>query len=546
MKFKFFSFWQKKRIQIKANQKFSAIELKLRYAKPLKAMLIFSLPTIFIMLTIALYGLVDKFFVQLFAADNLINNDYIHYLWNNVMHEKNPLTIQILKTFLNVALQYDLVFFYLGISVISLLGIGASINYSIAYGKKDYEKMRQIFANTIILNFLFSFLVFFFLFFFTYPGFGSLFIRFQQGFGKATFNPIVSYITWKFLLIFYLFLPFAFINFLLNNIIKAQGNRFSLVFVMILSVFVNIGFDVIFIIYCHLITDGAMLATGCAYIFNIILAIILILRNPDHRLRLNWESFRFKPVLFGFILRSGATSGITKFANAIFSMINSIFIVNLLVNKSVFIHNNLSMLQEITASLTPWLVFVTNVCIGINQGSRILISYAHGAQKYKRIKSITKYSFLFQALWITFSVSMLMIFSSFFLHIFNFETNVHFNYHLYVIFYIWSFPFASLTFSAIILFSSIQKSKFSIIIALIRSVFAIIILQIIGFIISNQALSINSKFSGLPYFISVGSRDLFTMIPALAIFLKFYQKNKSNIVDHQKEEDILYYAKLKE
>ena len=56
---------------------------------------------------------------------------------------------------------------------------------------------------------------------------------------------------------------------------------------MILSVFVNIGFDVIFIIYCHLITDGAMLATGCAYIFNIILAIILILRNPDHRLRLN-------------------------------------------------------------------------------------------------------------------------------------------------------------------------------------------------------------------------------------------------------------------
>ena len=80
MKFKFFSFLQKKQIQIKTDQKFSAIELKLRYAKPLKAMLIFSLPTIFIMLTIALYGLVDKFFVQLFAANNLINNAYIHYL----------------------------------------------------------------------------------------------------------------------------------------------------------------------------------------------------------------------------------------------------------------------------------------------------------------------------------------------------------------------------------------------------------------------------------------------------------------------------------
>ena len=105
---------------------------------------------------------------------------------------------------------------------------------------------------------------------------------------------------------------------------------------------------------------------------------------------------------------------------------------------------------------------------------------------------------------------------------------------------------ASLTFTAIILFSSIRKSKYSITIAFIRSVLAILIAQIIGFVISNKFLSINSKFSGLPYFISVGSRDLLTVIPAAIIFFRFYQKNKLHIIDHQKKEDLLYYAQLKQ
>ncbi len=509
--------------------KLSEKEKIMRYASPAKALIIYSIPTIVIMLIFSLYSLVDKVLAQMFAGENLLHNSTILKYWYSD-HSTTP-TLEDMRGYINIATQYSYVIFNLGGAFASLLSIGTSIVYAIEYGKRNYKAMGEIFANSIVYNILFSIVVCVLLFFLSSPTFGAVLIDVQEG---GNYNAISTYLTWHYVFIFIIFLPLFFISYLFTTIIRSQGRTWETITITITSLLLNVFLDWIFIYYGKLDLNGAMLATGVSWIYNIIFVILIMKFEKQKNLRFSRKYFRMNLKILKSIFPLGLTGFFIRTSNAVFSIISAYLIT--MIHGSPM-SGDLYLLQELSASLMPWILILLNVLIGGSQGARVVLAYSYGAKKYLRIKKAIFWTFIGISVWIIFCTVIITIFGSKLITMFAFPSEYAKQYHIYVILYIIAYPCFAITYTLITLFTSIKKTITSIILSLLRSFVVLVAMAIIGFFLSNYVYDhVTTKNPGLIYFLMCGLNDLVVMLISIPIIWSFWRKNKTKIIDHEDEE----------
>ncbi len=512
----------------------------LRYASPFKAIIYFSVPTIIIMLASSLYNLADKLMAQLFAAPNLWNNkDIMNWYTSHV--DSSPTydkTIVDLKGYINIATQYSYVIFNIGAAFASLIAVGSSILYSIEYGKRNYKNMNIIFNNALIFSICISIFTSLILFLLTSPHFGSWLITIQEG---SESNPVVSELAWNYVKYFLILMPLFAVNFVFMTTLRSQGKTVILIIINFASLLINCLLDFLIIKYGKLDLDGAMIATGISWVFNIIIIIFIMYFEKDKNLRFHWKYFLIIEMkLFKDSSALGLTAFFIKTSNALISILSAIFITKLH-DPALIDEKHTYILQQLNSSLMPWILVLLNVSIGISQGVRIIISYSYGANNYQRIKKLTYDVFYILFIWMFLFDLAILFFGPYMAIAFAFPKEFAFKYRWYIFAFNYSYPLFAFTYTAITLFNSIKKSISSAIISLLRSAIILAALSFIGFEIANYVFD---KFaisnSGLIYAIFAGSNDIITLLiisPYLILYAK-NQKNKWNNLSNNDDEDI--------
>ncbi len=506
-------------------------EYFLHYGSPFKALIIYSIPAIIIMLTFSLSNLFDKIFAQIFAPENLINNSKIQEMWSQMT--SSEMTLDDIRDYINVATQYSYVLFTLCSACVSLFTVGVTVIYSTEYGKKNYKNMNEIFSSSIIHNLIFSILIALILFFLTYPEFNALAIRVQEG---KKYNPITTYLAWRYSMVLVFALPFYFLSYLIINILRCQGKIWTSITIIVTSLIFNCGLNYIFLYYAKMDLDGVMLATLLSWLYSIIFSYIIILFEKNNNIKIHWKDF--KNIRWNFLKHSiliGTTASLIRASNAIFSLVNAALLTEL--HGSPYSEtNHLFIFQQLISSLMPWMLVLVNVIIGFAQGARVVLSYSYGAKQFLRIKKLFKILIILILLWILLWFLIMIIWGSELLQIFSLPKDISEKYHSYVLLYVIGYPFFSITCSAIVLFTTIKMPYKGIFLSFMRSFGVLFILAFLGFLISNYIYdNVTTNEPGLFYFITIGLNDFIMAFITIPIIFYFWKKYKHKAYDHFKE-----------
>lgn len=508
----------------------------MRYASPLRAIIYFSLPTVIIMTILSLYNLADKLMAQLFAGPNIMKDPKIKNWFYEITGSYN-MTLADAKGYINIATQYSYVIFNLGSGFASLIAIGASVLYSVEYGKRNYKKMSIVFNNGIIYSLFLGIMIAIVLFFFTAPAFGSILITIQEG---SNSNPITTYLAWHYIYVFLLLMPLFAINYIFMSILRSQGKTYSLIVINITSLLLNIFLDWIFIKFGGLDLDGAMWATGISWIYSIIFVVLIMYYEKDKNIKFNFADFK---IVKWKIARDSTLLGLTPFfiktSNAFFSVISAIFITHLSSPPvgqpgSLIDAKGTYILQQMVSSMMPWMLVLLNVAIGFSQGVRILMAYSYGAKKYNRIKKIAFITLSILMVWICLFNITVLAFGPYMAMVFAFPPEYAFKYRWYIFFINYSCPLFAFTYTVITLFNSIKCPGRSATLSLLHSGLIIAILSVVGFFVSNYVYNnISHNYPGFIYIFFIGSNDLITSFFTFGIILAFIKKYRNEFIDYQ-------------
>jgi len=210
------------------------------------------------------------------------------------------------------------------------------------------------------------------------------------------------------------FLILNFFPMSIGNIIRAEGNPILPSAIMIISAFINIGLDPVFIFGIGPIpamgVAGAATATVIARAVGTIIIIGYFVSGRS--------SFRFKPRHFlinwkivAEIYRIGIASIVQQAAGSI---------VMIVINRTAasFGVVTLAVLGVIFRSFS----FIVMPCVGIGQGMLPLIGYNFGANKKDRVGEVVFKAGLAATLWGLLCLMVVMVFPAQLISIFNSET----------------------------------------------------------------------------------------------------------------------------
>lgn len=310
-----------------------------------KLLLKFALPSIMAMLIGAVYNLADQIFI----------GQAIGYLGNAATNVEFPINI------MSMALSL-------------LCGIGTAAAFSLAIGKGEEEKAKQIIGNgislVIVLGVSFSLIV-------------SLFLDEILVICGATSNTLPYAHDYSRIIV--LGLPFLMFSVSGGHIIRADKNPNYSMFATSIGAILNIIFDAIFIFGFKWGMKGAALAT----IISQFISCLFILRYyPNFKtVKLVWSSFKFK----SNIVKRISALGFAPFINQICMMI-----VQIVLNVSMRHYGELSAYGSDIPLACVGVVMKINfifiaIAIGIAQGAQPILGYNFGAKNYDRVKKTYLY-----------------------------------------------------------------------------------------------------------------------------------------------------------
>lgn len=126
---------------------------------------------VLIMVIQGLYNIIDKNMVQSFTSVDIMKR------FNIDEHTANNLV--------NITTGYTMTAFYTLFAFASLFGVGASIVFSMEYGRRNIAQMRRIVGNMVGLQIVLSILVAIVLFFLMNEHFGALLVKAQMNGGMS-------------------------------------------------------------------------------------------------------------------------------------------------------------------------------------------------------------------------------------------------------------------------------------------------------------------------------------------------------------------------
>lgn len=281
-----------------------------------------------------------------------------------------------------------------------MLGMGAATRYSILKSQKDYNLSNLIFTNTVSLAVVFSAL-------FVLAG-----IFFSEGLTRVLgANAEVFEMTNIYLKVILLFAPAFIMNDVMICFVRNDGNPRLAMLAMLGGSLLNIILDYLFIFVFQMGMFGAVLATGLAPIFS-----MLILLEHRVKRKNGFHLVKTRPssrmALDTFTL--GFPSLITEVSSGIVMVIFNMIILNLLGNTGVAAYGVIANLSLV----------VLCIYTGIAQGIQPLISKAYGRYEMKTVRQLLRYAL------ITMSVASCIIYLTLFFFadpvagVFNSENNM--------------------------------------------------------------------------------------------------------------------------
>lgn len=244
-------------------------EHKLRYAKPWSAIWYFCGPMVLIMVIQGLYNIIDKNMAQSFTNLDIMKR------FNIDEHTANNLV--------NITTRYTMTAFYTLFAFASLFGVGASIVFSMGYGRRNIAQMRRIVGNMVGLQIVLSILVALVLFFLMNEHFGTLLVKAQMNGGMSGLAQS-RYITlsWEYSRVFIFCAPLLFLSFALPTFLRTEGKVFIVLIMQIISIPVNVLFSFIFSKLAHLEMSGVMMGSMMAWILTLCFPRVLLFFQEIH------------------------------------------------------------------------------------------------------------------------------------------------------------------------------------------------------------------------------------------------------------------------
>lgn len=213
-------------------------EKKFIFAKPWITIAYFFIPTILIMVIQGLYDVVDKTLALQFATNDLITNSwyvnaYNILKWLTGADKVTSIPQEDMRTFINIGTQYGYQVYNLQWAFSVMIGLGCSLNFSMAYGQRDKVKMQKITGNGFTITSLFGILVGAIMFCLIYPRFKALFITVQMG---TLYNPLITQqIAWQYCY------PMMFLSYYVLSLLRSEGRSNLTIMMIVSSLIINIG-----------------------------------------------------------------------------------------------------------------------------------------------------------------------------------------------------------------------------------------------------------------------------------------------------------------
>lgn len=249
-----------------------------------------------------------------------------------------------------------------------LIGIGAVTNISIKLGQGRKEVAEKIVGNAIFLSILIGLLI-------TVVG-----LVFQ--------NPILSafgaseesmYFAKEYITIILVGCVFNIIAFVLNSVIRGDGNPKLAAMIMVVGCGLNIVLDAIFIFPFGMGIKGAALATVLSQIITAIWAICYYLRGKSN-LQFHTGNLRLEAAL---------VKGIFSIGCAPFAMQIAASLTQVISNNALKAQGG-DLAIGAMATISSISLMLLMPIVGVNQGSQPIIGYNYGAGNYARVTKTLK------------------------------------------------------------------------------------------------------------------------------------------------------------
>ena len=333
--------------------------------KPLKLIVKYSLPALIAMIINGVQGMIDGIFVGNFIDSNALAS-------------------------VNIASPFTQII--IGISMIISIGTQSHVSIQLGMGedKKAKDTYQTFFRIITIVAIVISIL-------------GVLFSKqIAMGLGadevlleaSATYIKTIAFFVLPICLMFY----FGFLN-------RVSGRPELYLFGAILSVFVNVGLNYLFLAHLNLGIQGAALATGIAYTSALLVVISPALKKST-LLNVYTGKFSSKTVLP--VLYNGSSEGISSLSTAVTLFLFNTALMNVAGPDGVAAFTAINYIGTFGALLL----------FGISDGIGPIVSYNYGAGRRDRVKKIMKISYLGNLMFGTIVFCILFFFGEFLVGIF--------------------------------------------------------------------------------------------------------------------------------
>lgn len=321
-----------------------------------KLFVMYSIPAIISMLILGTQSIIDGLFVGNYVGENAMAS-------------------------VNIAQPFSQ--FYVACLMVVVIGSLSYMGRSL--GEKDIVKTQNIYRTSLILLIVIASIITIVGFFFSDQ------IAFILGANETLLSDTSLYIKIVsiFLVPMFLMTQFAFSNRLLEKPdLYFKG--------MLLSLTINILSNIILVKYMELGVLGTAISTGIA---EPIAILYVIWPHIDRKNVINIFAGRFDKSTIVPVVSNGASEGMTSIASAITTYLFNMTFMKTLGEVGVASFTIISYIS----------LFSTFIMFGIADGVGPLISYNYGAQIFKRVKDVMRFSFI-----ISFIIGLILAITLFF------------------------------------------------------------------------------------------------------------------------------------
>lgn len=250
----------------------------------------------------------------------------------------------------------------------SLVGVGSGTLVSVKLGQKDYDTVRRVIGNTVLLNvtigLIFSIITLAFL--------DDILIFFSATEQTLPYAREYMQIILAGNVITHLYLG-------LNSVLRASGHPNESMKATLNTVIINLILDPLFIFVFDWGIRGAAIATVIAQLASLLWQMKFFTMQDD-LLRIHWTTLRFSRKIVGNIIAIGMSPFLMNIASCV---------IVILINRNLLAYGG-DMAVGAFGIVNRMTFFFCMGVMGLNQGMQPIAGYNYGAQQYDRVLEVLK------------------------------------------------------------------------------------------------------------------------------------------------------------